>query len=190
MRGLNGRLDELSRYHSGQKEASVLTICWLEPRGVELFLGYHGGWLTPDIYFLGHVGRVQVKGIGLQGCRGYIKQVIIDLCTTNASHTTNAPCEAYTILGNTMRNLKALFKLRPGFRASVDADTLGSSPLMTLCDVGHMHVMFEAEVKHARTDAQGTQKGERGKRNQKAGIGKEKDIQDNQRTTKFSSSAG
>ena len=53
-------------------------------------------------------------------------------------------------------NLKALLKLRPGFRASVDADTLGSPPLMMLLKrlkpkwwfAGHMHVRFEAEVKH------------------------------------------
>ena len=39
-----------------------------------------------------------------------------------------------------------------------------------------MHVRFEAEVKHA-CDTEGTQ-GERG-------VGKEKEIQDNERTTKF-----
>ena len=40
-----------------------------------------------------------------------------------------------------------------------------------------MHVRFEAEVKHAR-DTQGTLTGKRG-------VGKEKEIQDNERTTKF-----
>ena len=73
-------------------------------------------------------------------------------------------------------NLKAPLKLRPGFRASVDADTLGSPPLMMLLKrlkpkwwfAGHLHVRFEAEVKHAR-DAEETQRG----------------IQDNERTTKF-----
>lgn len=52
-------------------------------------------------------------------------------------------------------NLKVLLKLRPGFGASVDADTLGSPPLMILLKTlipkwwftGHMHERFEAKVK-------------------------------------------
>lgn len=57
-------------------------------------------------------------------------------------------------------NLKALLKLRPRFRASVDVDTF-SPPLMMLLKTlkpwlaGDMHVRFEAEVKHAR-DADGS----------------------------------
>ena len=86
-------------------------------------------------------------------------------------------------------NLRALLKLKPGFRASVHADTLGSPPLMMLLKTlkpkwwfaGHIHVRFQAEVKHAR-DTQGTQ---RGKQVQEAGLGKEKEVQDNERTTRF-----
>ena len=86
-------------------------------------------------------------------------------------------------------NLKALLKLRPGFRTSVDADTLGSPPSMLLLKslkpkwwfAGNMHVRFEAEVNYARD----TERTQRGEQNQKSGVGKEKEIQDNERTTKI-----
>lgn len=35
-----------------------------------LFQRYHGGWLAPNIYFLGHAGCVQVNGIRIAGASG------------------------------------------------------------------------------------------------------------------------
>ena len=35
---------------------------------------YHGGWLAPNIYFLGHAGCVQVDGIRIAGASGIFKQ--------------------------------------------------------------------------------------------------------------------
>ena len=161
-------------------------------------------------------------GFGLQGCRGYIKRLIIDSVRSSrcSEMRTDARKGYYERLPYDQRsirsifhtrqynvnrltqvrlpsfpfdfllipsqltnpdifishdwpqsierhgNLKALLKLRPGFRR---------------CG----HVRFEAEVKHVDTNAEGTQRGEREKENQKAGLGKEKEIQDNERTTKF-----
>ncbi len=34
---------------------------------------YHGGWLAPNIYFLGHAGCVQVDGIRIAGASGIFK---------------------------------------------------------------------------------------------------------------------
>jgi lariat debranching enzyme len=34
---------------------------------------YHGGWLAPNIYFLGHAGCVQVNGIRIAGASGIYK---------------------------------------------------------------------------------------------------------------------
>ena len=31
---------------------------------------YHGGWLAPNIYFLGHAGCVQVNGVRIAGASG------------------------------------------------------------------------------------------------------------------------
>jgi lariat debranching enzyme len=212
---------------------------------------YHGGWLAPNIYFLGHAGCVQVNGIRIAGMSGiykagdyrlgtffsFFRHYSGKLADARKGYYERLPYDQrsmrsiyHTRQYNVNRlvhvrppsflfssflippqltnpdiflshdwpqsiehhgNLKTLLKLRPGFRASVNADTLGSPPLMMLLKrlkpkwwfAGHMHVRFEAEVKHAR-DAEGTQRGERGKQNQMAGVGKE-EIQDDKQTTKF-----
>lgn len=35
---------------------------------------YHGGWLAPNIYFLGHAGCVQVNGVRIAGASGIFKR--------------------------------------------------------------------------------------------------------------------
>ena len=34
---------------------------------------YHGGWLAPNIYFLGHAGCVRVNGVRIAGASGIFK---------------------------------------------------------------------------------------------------------------------
>ena len=34
---------------------------------------YHGGWLAPNIYYLGHAGCVQVNGVRIAGASGIFK---------------------------------------------------------------------------------------------------------------------
>jgi lariat debranching enzyme len=34
---------------------------------------YHGGWLAPNIYFLGHAGCVRVHGVRVAGASGIFK---------------------------------------------------------------------------------------------------------------------
>lgn len=34
---------------------------------------YHGGWLAPNIYFLGHAGCARVNGINIAGASGIFK---------------------------------------------------------------------------------------------------------------------
>jgi lariat debranching enzyme len=34
---------------------------------------YHGGWLAPNIYFLGYAGCVQVNGVRIAGASGIFK---------------------------------------------------------------------------------------------------------------------
>ncbi|KIJ95646.1 hypothetical protein K443DRAFT_682865 [Laccaria amethystina LaAM-08-1] len=207
------------QYYSGQKKAPVLTIVIGGNHEASNYFWelYHGGWLAPNIYFLGHAGCVQVNGIRIAGMSGiykagdyrlgYYERLPYDQRSMRSIyHTRQYNVNRLVHLTNPdiflshdwpqsiehHGNLKTLLKLRPGFRASVNADTLGSPPLMMLLKrlkpkwwfAGHMHVRFEAEVKHAR-DAEGTQRGERGKQNQMAGVGKEKEIQDDKQTTKF-----
>lgn len=88
-----------------RRKGSYLDAChWREPRGVQLLLGavspvphlssgspperkcrYHGGWLAPNIYFLGHAGCVQVNGVRIAGASGIFKsqdfrQGVFPLC--------------------------------------------------------------------------------------------------------------
>ena len=34
---------------------------------------YHGGWLAPNIYFLGHAGCIRINGIRIAGASGIFK---------------------------------------------------------------------------------------------------------------------
>lgn len=44
-------------------DALVMTAC----------CRYHGGWLAPNIYYLGHAGSVMVNGIRISGASGIYK---------------------------------------------------------------------------------------------------------------------
>lgn len=35
---------------------------------------YHGGWLAPNLYFLGHAGCIQVNGLRIAGASGIFKE--------------------------------------------------------------------------------------------------------------------
>ena len=48
-------------WHSNALGSDKLTVC---------IARYHGGWLAPNIYFLGHAGCVQVNGIRIAGASG------------------------------------------------------------------------------------------------------------------------
>ena len=94
MRVLDGWLYELWRYYSGQKKAALtiviggnhsegtncfweLCLCLFSPPQpndkVVHIRRYHGGWLAPNVYFLGHAGCVQVNGIRIAGMSGIYK---------------------------------------------------------------------------------------------------------------------
>lgn len=64
------------RYYSGQARAPVLTICIGGNHEASNYFHelYHGGWIAPNIYFLGHAGCVQVNGIRIAGISGIFKQ--------------------------------------------------------------------------------------------------------------------
>ena len=82
-----------NRYYTGQKKAPLLTIViggnheasnylwelWVPfpiatPTTSYMYIvRYHGGWLAPNIYFLGYTGCVQVNGIRIAGASGIFK---------------------------------------------------------------------------------------------------------------------
>lgn len=63
------------RYYSGEKEAPVLTIFIGGNHEASNYLQElpYGGWVAPNIYYLGYAGVVQVGGIRIAGLSGIYK---------------------------------------------------------------------------------------------------------------------
>jgi lariat debranching enzyme len=63
------------KYYSGELVAPVLTIFvgGNHEASNHLWELYHGGWVAPNIYFLGYGGVVTVKGIKIGGLSGIFK---------------------------------------------------------------------------------------------------------------------
>ncbi|KAF8521404.1 lariat debranching enzyme, C-terminal domain-containing protein [Hysterangium stoloniferum] len=63
------------KYYLGQKKAPILTIVIGGNHEASNYLWelYHGGWLAPNIYFLGFSGCVRVNGVRIAGASGIYK---------------------------------------------------------------------------------------------------------------------
>ncbi|EIN03753.1 DBR1-domain-containing protein [Punctularia strigosozonata HHB-11173 SS5] len=63
------------KYYTGETEAPVLTIVIGGNHEASNYLWelYHGGWLAPNIYYLGTAGCVQVNGLRIAGASGIFK---------------------------------------------------------------------------------------------------------------------
>jgi lariat debranching enzyme len=177
-------LGDFYKYYSGQSRAPVLTLVigGNHEASNYLFELYHGGWLAPNIYYLGTAGVVRYgpwRIVGLSGIydkrdyrkphherlpydRQSIKSVYhvrdydvrkllslsgnVDMCL---SHDWPAWAELFG-------DSKGLYASKPPFYESAKKDGLGSKPATQLLDhlrpaywfSGHMHVRFEATVKH------------------------------------------
>lgn len=62
-------------YYTGEKKAPILTLVIGGNHEASNFFWelYHGGWLAPNIYFMGHAGCVQVNGVKIAGASGIFK---------------------------------------------------------------------------------------------------------------------
>ena len=63
------QLGDFHHYYSGRKAAPILTICIGGNHEASSYLWelYHGGWLAPNIYYLGRAGSVLINGIRISG---------------------------------------------------------------------------------------------------------------------------
>ncbi|KAJ7139021.1 lariat debranching enzyme, C-terminal domain-containing protein [Mycena epipterygia] len=63
------------KYYTGEKKAPVLTIVIGGNHEASNYMWelYHGGWLAPNIYYLGEAGCVRVNGIRIAGASGIFK---------------------------------------------------------------------------------------------------------------------
>ena len=69
------QLGSFHRYYSGEEVAPVLTIVIGGNHEASNYMWelYHGGWLAPNIYYLGAAGSVYVDGVRICGASGIYK---------------------------------------------------------------------------------------------------------------------
>ncbi|KAF9493420.1 DBR1-domain-containing protein [Pleurotus eryngii] len=69
------QLGEFHKYYTGERIAPVLTIVIGGNHEASNYFWelYHGGWIAPNMYFMGHAGCVQVSGIRIAGASGIFK---------------------------------------------------------------------------------------------------------------------
>ncbi|KAF7377775.1 DBR1-domain-containing protein [Mycena sanguinolenta] len=69
------QLGGFHQYYTGVKKAPVLTIVIGGNHEASNYMWelYHGGWLAPNIYYLGEAGCVRVNGIRIAGASGIFK---------------------------------------------------------------------------------------------------------------------
>ncbi|KAG6333217.1 hypothetical protein ID866_5872 [Astraeus odoratus] len=153
------QLGDFWRYYTGQKTAPILTIVIGGNHEASNYFWelYHGGWLAPNIYFLGHAGCVQVNGLRIAGASGIYKGHDFRL-----GHYERLPYDhgsmrsIYHIREYNVRrlsllssphiflshdwpctiekygNLPGLLRRKPFFRSDIENGRLGSPPLMGL----------------------------------------------------------
>ncbi|KAI0338201.1 DBR1-domain-containing protein [Trametopsis cervina] len=65
-------MGEFWKYYTGEKVAPILTIIIGGNHEASNYFWelFHGGWIAPNMYFLGHAGCVQVNGIRIAGASG------------------------------------------------------------------------------------------------------------------------
>ncbi|KAH9066860.1 lariat debranching enzyme, C-terminal domain-containing protein [Lactarius vividus] len=153
------RMGDFHKYYTGQATAPVLTIVigGNHEASNHLWELYHGGWLAPNIYFLGHAGCIQVNGIRIAGASGIFKQH-----DYHRGHFEKEPYDNSTMRSiyhireyNVRRlallsspdvflshdwpsgveqhgNVNDLLRRKPFFRSDIQSNQLGSPPLMSL----------------------------------------------------------
>jgi len=67
--------DMCRRYYTGERVAPILTIVIGGNHEASNYMRelFHGGWLAPNIYYLGHAGCVSINGVRIAGASGIFK---------------------------------------------------------------------------------------------------------------------
>ncbi|KAJ7880712.1 Metallo-dependent phosphatase-like protein [Mycena olivaceomarginata] len=156
-------LRDFHNYYAGRKKAPILTIVVggnHEAMG-HMWECFHGGWLAPNIYFLGYAGCVLVDGwlriAGSTGIykaedykKGHFERIpYIPSTLVSAYHTRQYGVERLMNLNNGPKvdifmshdwplgierhgDTQALLRETPRLENSIRSDTLGSAPLESL----------------------------------------------------------
>ncbi|KAA1475883.1 hypothetical protein DENSPDRAFT_842759 [Dentipellis sp. KUC8613] len=173
------RLGEFHKYYTGELTAPVLTLVIGGNHEASNYLWelYHGGWLAPNIYFLGHAGAVRLNGVRIAGASGIFKHQDF-----RQGHYESVPYNSSSIRSiyhireyNVRRlsllpgariflshdwpqgiehhgDLRGLLRRKPFFRQDVQSGSLGSPPLMGLLATLQPEWWFAAHL-HVRFEA-------------------------------------
>ncbi|KAH7928638.1 DBR1-domain-containing protein [Leucogyrophana mollusca] len=173
------QLGDFHKYYTGEKIAPVLTIVIGGNHEASNYLWelYHGGWLAPNIYFLGHAGCIQIDGLRIAGASGIFKSNDF-----HQGHHERIPYDhgsmrsIYHIREYNIRRLsllssphiflshdwpqsieqygdvQALLRRKPFFRQDISTGNLGSPPLMGLLQTLRPQWWFSAHL-HVRFEA-------------------------------------
>ncbi|KAN0061546.1 lariat debranching enzyme [Thecaphora frezii] len=153
------KLGGFHRYYSGEKLAPVLTLVIGGNHEASNYMWelYHGGWLAPNIYYLGAAGAVEVGGLTIAGISGIYKapdyhkgrfeRLPYDASTIRSTyHTRSYDIHRLKLLGsadvvlshdwpNTIEqhgDTPKLIRKKPFFAEEIRTETLGSPPLWEL----------------------------------------------------------
>ncbi|KAG6807973.1 hypothetical protein H0H92_005862 [Tricholoma furcatifolium] len=152
-------IKDFHRYYSGAREAPILTIVIGGNHEASSYLWelYHGGWLAPNIYFLGNAGSVIVNGLRISGSSGiyneshfrlgHYEKLPYDRSTMRSIyHTREYGIRKLSLLPQPdifishdwpssiehYGDLRGLLRHKPYLKPDIEARTLGSPPLMGL----------------------------------------------------------
>ncbi|KAJ9069890.1 lariat debranching enzyme [Entomophthora muscae] len=139
------RMGDFSDYYSGKKKAPYLTLVIGGNHEASNYLSelFYGGWLAPNIYYLGKAGSVVYKGLRISGISGIYKEH-----NFRKGHFEKPPYNP--------GDLKTLKKIKPYFSQEIKENSLGSPPLEFLLHrlkprywlAAHLHVHFEVKFQH------------------------------------------
>lgn len=173
------QLGDFHKYYTGEKTAPVLTIVIGGNHEASNYMSelYHGGWLAPNIYFLGHAGCIQVNGIRIAGASGIFKSSDFGLgLYERLPYDHGSMRSIYHIREFNVRRLsllsspdiflshdwpqsierhgdtQGLLRRKPFFRQDVQTGNLGSPPLMGLLRTLKPKWWFSAHL-HVRFQA-------------------------------------
>ncbi|PGH30090.1 hypothetical protein GX50_07152 [[Emmonsia] crescens] len=143
------KLGDFHAYYSGEKKAPILTIVIGGNHEASNFVFelYYGGWLAPNIYYMGAANVIRYGPFRIAGLSGIFKQSDYDI---GVSHDWPRRVEWFG-------DYKKLFRERRHFFESAKSDNLGSPPAEQLLNhlrpaywfLGYMHIKYSATVKHA-----------------------------------------
>ncbi|KAG8816920.1 hypothetical protein FRC17_000133 [Serendipita sp. 399] len=189
------QLGQFHHYYTGKKVAPVLTLVIGGNHEASNYMWelYHGGWLAPNIYYLGGSNCVRLNGVRIAGCSGIYKDRdyhmghFETIPYDNSALRSVYHVRAYDVLKLSLLtpglgvcishdwpegiykhgDVKWLISKKPFFEEDINKGELGNPYMMeTLRTLrpqwwlsAHLHVRFQAEVRHTGNDLDQQQQG-------------------------------